>query len=118
MVVTKGGVFSAFPLSGTGGTMEKDTALWNRYQKYLCHCPEINLTLDMSRMKFADTYFKKMEPVMHEALLEMSGLEGGAIANADENRMVGHYWLRDPSLAPSRKLRDEIESTVETIHIF
>ncbi len=98
--------------------MEKDTALWNRYQKYLCHCPEINLTLDMSRMKFADTYFKKMEPVMHEALLEMSGLEGGAIANADENRMVGHYWLRDPSLAPSRKLRDEIESTVEKIHIF
>ncbi len=98
--------------------MEKDTALWNRYQKYLCHCPEINLTLDMSRMKFADSFFKEMEPAMHEALLEMSGLEGGSIANLDENRMVGHYWLRDPALAPSRILRDEIESTIDTIHIF
>ena len=69
-------------------------------------------------MKFADSFFKEMEPAMHEALLEMSGLEGGSIANLDENRMVGHYWLRDPALAPSRILRDEIESTIDTIHIF
>ena len=27
-------------------------------------------------------------------------LEKGAIANPDENRMVGHYWLRAPERAP------------------
>ena len=31
---------------------------------------------------------------------EMEALEAGAIANADEKRMVGHYWLRAPELAP------------------
>ncbi|MES2642612.1 MAG: glucose-6-phosphate isomerase [Myxococcota bacterium] len=30
----------------------------------------------------------------------MADLEAGAIANPDENRRVGHYWLRTPELAP------------------
>jgi glucose-6-phosphate isomerase len=34
----------------------------------------------------------------------MRGLERGAIANPDENRMVGHYWLRRPELAPTPEL--------------
>ena len=35
----------------------------------------------------------------------MAELEQGAIANPDENRMVGHYWLRNPSLAPTPAIR-------------
>ncbi len=31
---------------------------------------------------------------------EMDALEAGAIANRDEGRQVGHYWLRTPDLAP------------------
>ena len=34
----------------------------------------------------------------------MDALEKGAIANPDENRMVGHYWLRDPELAPTPEI--------------
>ncbi len=32
---------------------------------------------------------------------DMEALESGAIANPDEDRQVGHYWLRDPMLAPT-----------------
>lgn len=37
---------------------------------------------------------------MAAALAAMARLEAGAIANPDEGRMVGHYWLRAPDLAP------------------
>ncbi len=55
--------------------MEKNTVLWNRYQKHLCLCPEIGLTLDISRMKFSDTFFGQMEAVIQSAFSEMSDLE-------------------------------------------
>lgn len=35
------------------------------------------------------------------AFSEMEQLEAGAIANPDEGRQVGHYWLRDPMRAPT-----------------
>jgi glucose-6-phosphate isomerase len=98
--------------------MRKATNLWDRYQKHLCSCPEIGLTLDISRMKFADSFFQKMEPAIQGAFSEMHDLEGGAIANRDEGRMVGHYWLRNPSLAPSREIQLEIETAVEQILAF
>ncbi len=40
------------------------------------------------------------------------------IANADERRMVGHYWLRNPALAPSASLRWDIEETNARIKKF
>lgn len=98
--------------------MEKDTTLWHRYQKHLCHCPEIGLSLDISRMKFGDGYFAAMEPAIQSAFSEMLELEGGAIANRDEGRMVGHYWLRNPSLSPSDDIRHEIEAAIEQIMAF
>ena len=42
----------------------------------------------------------------------------GAIANPDEKRMVGHYWLRAPDLAPSPSIAAEIRSTIEEIKRF
>ena len=38
---------------------------------------------------------------MQNAFLAMTELERGAIANPDEKRMVGHYWLRNSALAPT-----------------
>jgi glucose-6-phosphate isomerase len=48
----------------------------------------------------------------------MAGLEAGAIANPDEGRMVGHYWLRNPQLAPTPEIRKEIEDTLDQIKAF
>lgn len=98
--------------------MEQHTTLWDRYQKHLCNCPEIGLSLDISRMKFADGFFAQMEPAMRNAFSEMHELEKGTIANRDEGRMVGHYWLRNPSLSPSKIIKKEIDSAVEQILLF
>ena len=95
--------------------MGKDSILWNRYQKHLCNCPEIGFSLDISRMKFADSFFEQMEPAIQIAFSEMRELEVGAIANRDEGRMVGHYWLRNPALSPSNDIQQEIETAIEQI---
>jgi len=39
---------------------ETFTMTWNRFQKQLCHCPELGLWLDISRMNFGDDFFKQM----------------------------------------------------------
>jgi glucose-6-phosphate isomerase len=59
-----------------------------------------------------------MEPRMQRAFSDMAALEAGAIANPDEKRMVGHYWLRAPQLAPKPELTREIVSTLASIKDF
>ncbi len=93
-------------------------ALWDRYKKYLCSVPSLGMALDISRMNFPDDYLDRMEPEMQKAYKAMDALEAGAIANPDENRMVGHYWLRAPERAPSPEIRKEIEDTLRAIKDF
>jgi len=92
--------------------------LWERYKQYLCICPSIGLTLDISRMNFPADYLARMEPEIQKAYSAMEALEAGAIANPDENRMVGHYWLRSPDLAPTSEIRQEIKDTIAAIKSF
>ena len=91
---------------------------WERFQKYYAEFPEIGLAVDLSRMNVDDAFFAAMEPRMQKAFDDMAALESGAIANPDENRMVGHYWLRNPSLAPTSEIRREIEEAVLRIKDF
>ena len=78
------------------------TQLWQRYQRYLCRVPALGLTLDVSRMRFDDGVPRPDGPAhRRRRFAAMDALEKGAIANPDENRMVGHYWLRAPDLAPT-----------------
>lgn len=93
-------------------------ALWDRYREYLNVNPSIGLTVDISRMKFPADFFDRMEPAMQKAYAAMDALEGGAVANPDEQRMVGHYWLRDPARAPNAEVRRAIEETVARIGAF
>src|SRR3954463_1035224 len=74
--------------------------LWHRYQQYLCRVEALDFALDISRMKFDDTFMKRMAPALEQAYAAMDALEGGAVANPDEKRMVGHYWLRAAERAP------------------
>lgn len=91
---------------------------WKRFQQHLCHCPEIGLWLDISRMGFDDDFLEQMEPDMQRSFDAMLSLERGAIANPDENRMVGHYWLRAAELAPNDEIKTEIEATIRQIENF
>lgn len=94
------------------------SSFWQRYQAYLCHKEKLGLTLDISRMLFPEDFLPAMEPAMQQAFFAMGELESGAIANPDENRMVGHYWLRSPELAPDPALTAEIAFTLRAIQDF
>lgn len=52
------------------------------------------------------------------ALSAMASLEAGEIANGDEGRRVGHYWLRDPDLAPTEDDRLMIRQTLDRVLTF
>jgi glucose-6-phosphate isomerase len=92
--------------------------LWDRFKKHYSEFRAIGLSIDLSRMNFPDDYFTSMEARMRKAFAAMADLERGAIANPDENRMAGHYWLRNPALAPTADLKREIEKTVAAIKSF
>lgn len=91
---------------------------WERFQKYYTEFPELGLAIDLSRMNVDDAFFAAMEPKIQKAFADMDALEAGAIANPDEKRMVGHYWLRNPALAPTPEIRREIEEAIKKIKFF
>src|SRR5213594_4121733 len=94
------------------------SSLWQRFQRYLLCYRDLDFSLDISRMKFSEDFFEKMQPKIEKAFTAMRELEAGAIANPTENRMVGHYWLRNPLLAPTPELRAEIQGTINRIKSF
>src|SRR6188474_1461620 len=89
---------------------------WDRFRALLF--VDEALTLDISRMRFTDGQLADLEPGLQRAYAEMVDLERGAIANPDENRMVGHYWLRDPARAPTPEIRKAIEGTIAGVKAF
>lgn len=60
----------------------------------------------------------ELAPRLHRAIVAMQELEAGKIANPDENRMVGHYWLRNPSVAPTLDIRHDILETRRQVECF
>lgn len=86
---------------------------WDRFQKHFVRYPNLGFSIDISRMAFDESLFSTMADRIEGAFKDMRELEGGAIANPDENRMVGHYWLRNSSLAPDAAIKSEIDDTLE-----
>lgn len=91
---------------------------WKRFQEQSLYLPELGFSIDWSRMNCPEGFFSKMAEPMAQSFAAMESLEGGAIANPDENRMVGHYWLRTPELAPDEQLTKEIRDTLAAIKAF
>ena len=94
------------------------SSLWQRFQRYFLEYRELGFSLDISRMKFPDDLFEKLRPQIEHAFAAMRELEAGAIANPTEKRLVGHYWLRNPPLAPTPEIRSEIEDTIQRVKAF
>ncbi len=88
--------------------------LWERYQKYLVRYEDGDLcfSLDVSRMGFREGWLRGMEAQCQAACEHLKKVEAGEPVNAEENRMVGHYWLRNPDLAPTPELQQEINHSV------
>ncbi len=91
---------------------------WKTFAELLFFDPITEFSLDMSRMGLSAQALSSYSTKFQTAFAEMAELEKGAIANQDEKRMVGHYWLRAPELAPTKEISNEIVSCLEDIKSF
>lgn len=91
---------------------------WKHFQENYFEFPEIHFELDLSRMNLPAGFIESLERRFATAFQEMKELEAGAIANKDEGRMVGHYWLRNPDLSPSAEIRDAIKGMIVSVQDF
>jgi len=92
--------------------------LWQRYQQYLVRYSDLGFSIDVSRMKFDDSFLASKAALVERAFADMRKLESGEIANPDEGRMVGHYWLRNASLAPTAELSASIREDIADCKAF
>lgn len=97
--------------------MDKQSA-WSRFSRFYRYYGQVGMALDISTMSMSEQWLESEEPRAKEALREMAELEKGAIANPDEGRQVGHYWLRKPTLAPVSDLAKEISDALERLKSF
>jgi glucose-6-phosphate isomerase len=91
---------------------------WKVFKERLVFDAASGFSLDTSRLLYDEAYIERLTPRMETAFNSMEQLERGALANPDEKRMVGHYWLRSPERAPSTELRESITSTITKIKTF
>ena len=91
---------------------------FNRYRKHLLNFPQLGFSLDLSRAPAPAGFADQMAPAMAKAFADMKALEQGAIANPDEKRMVGHYWLRAPELAPDPAITAQVRASISGIIAF
>ena len=95
---------------------------WNRYHTWLVRDEPLGFSLDVSRMSFPDSLFDDLAGQIDRAWSDLRNLEAGGIANPDEGRQVGHYWLRTPSLASDEdaawieRVRSEIHDFAHQVH--
>lgn len=92
--------------------------LWQRFCDLLWYDEDLGFWLDCSRMAIGAGDLEQLEPAFGRAFGAMAELERGAIANPDEERQVGHYWLRAPELAPDPAAGAHIRTEVERIEAF
>lgn len=93
----------------------RNTILSKRFVE--CRVQAARLELDVSRMFLPDDLESLYAEKLELARANMAALERGDRVNTDENRQVGHYWLRNPSLAP-REYVAAIEESIKHVEHF
>jgi glucose-6-phosphate isomerase len=94
------------------------TSLWARFSDLLWYDEDLGFWLDVSRMALSQPDLDRLQPGFDQAFRAMAELEAGAIANRDEQRQVGHYWLRAPELAPDDATTAHIRLEVDRLASF
>ena len=91
---------------------------WERFKSLYWANKELGMGLDISRMNFPESFFMERGKMIADAVSAMKDLEAGGIANPDEKRMVGHYWLRAADMAPNAELKSAIINTLNDLKTF
>lgn len=92
--------------------------LWASYTTGLYRNEELGFSLDLSRVRMSPSEQSAIAEMFPMAFSAMAQLEAGSIANKDEGRMVGHYWLRAPQLAPTPELEADILQAIFDVKAF
>ncbi len=98
--------------------MNNDFDRWDKYCNYLWFDKQLNIWLDISKINFTHEQITSIEKKFINVFSSIESLESGAISNIDENRQVGHYWLRNPSIAPNNLIKEEIINEIKDISYF
>ena len=98
--------------------MNNDFNSWDKYCNYLWFDKQVNIWLDISKINFTLDQISSLENKFKNVFSALKELEAGAISNIDEKRQVGHYWLRNPSVAPSNLIKDAINNEIRDITEF
>ena len=91
---------------------------WKSYNENLVRYDDLGFSLDLSLMDVDKAYADALGGKVDKAFADMISVESGAIANPDEGRMVGHYWLRNADLAPTPELRAAITEPLKALKKF
>ncbi len=91
---------------------------WQSYNQSLLRYPQHGFSLDLSLMDIEPGDVAALQPRIAKAFADMEAVESGAVANPDEGRMVGHYWLRNADLAPTEQLRKAITEPIAALKHF
>lgn len=91
---------------------------WTDFNANHLRYPELGFSLDLSLMGLPGDQLEARASLIERAFSDMRALEAGGIANPDEGRMVGHYWLRAPELAPTDELQGAITAPIIALKAF
>ena len=91
---------------------------WKRYCDFLFSDDSLGFWLDISKMDVDSKDFEEFKGVFSKAFDSITSLENGSIANLDEGRQVGHYWLRNPKIAPNKEISNSISNEINEISNF
>ena len=95
---------------------------WQKFSDNLLRYSDPDLWLDLSLMDLPDDLISSKEKIISQSLDEITKIEKGVKVNSDEDkdsggRRVGHYWLRNPDLAPD-EIGVSIQRTIAEIKAF
>lgn len=96
----------------------KSSSPWINYYQSLYANEDLGFFLDLGNCGISHSDMADFELPFKNAMASIESLEAGAIANPDEDRMVGHYWLRTPELAPTSEIKTQIIDTFESVKTF
>lgn len=91
---------------------------WKAYREHLWIAKDSKYLVDYSLLLGGASELSSSEGLFAQAVADMKALEAGELVNSDEGRMVGHYWLRAPKLAPNDELKTLIEDEVAHVRSF
>ncbi len=91
---------------------------FSQYLRFRSVLDDPFVELDLSHGALTEAEIEGLAAPLAKALGAMQRLEAGAVANQDEQRMVGHFWLRAPGLAPKPELEDAITGSIAGVEAF